>query len=46
MSASVRYAQAGNLDRTAPSDYALGLGGREPGADQVSQHVDREAMRQ
>jgi hypothetical protein len=36
---------ANNLDWSAPGHHALNPGGREPGADYVSQHFNLESVR-
>src|SRR2546429_9936258 len=38
--------QSGDLDPVIARDHALGRHAREPGADQLDQHLDREAVRE
>src|SRR5262249_4654946 len=42
--AGLRDAEADDLDRAPTGDHALGLRYREPGGDQLDQHVDREPV--
>jgi len=42
--AGLREAKADDLDRAPTGDLALGLRYREPGGDQLDQHVGREPV--